>query len=416
MMREILAMAVLFASSIGAVPLCAQRLPGHATAQSGATRQPNRPVAVSGSGQLLVLKNGQVLQGHIRPDVQSVQVQTDSGSRLVIPLDQVDFLAKTMEQAYWQKSARTRATDVPGQVELFYWCLRNQLLREAQNQIDLLQEMPIKATELEFLDRQLLVALQDKQREMRFRQVQANGWKGANGGRDANRSVTTEPAGEVRQVDYEMDATTAHDFQRLERIKRMERAIDQLPEGAVAMFKRRVEPTLIRACYDCHGSDDPAMPLWRMGRNQVIPRTMSQRNLQSVLQQIRGGDPAGSPLWTAATIPHGENPKPLLQPGTPAYNNLAQWIQWMAAQKPARPHGSPAVASVPSVPAADQHPPNRAAPVSLSKPEVVPPTIPTLQPRRLPKAASPDPFDPAEFNDNYRERPKPAESVSNSTN
>ena len=400
MMRKWLILVVLFASLAGGVPQCAVHCFGFQIQTAGSHSKKAKSNDSFGSGELLVLKNGQVIRGRIDRNVESVQVQTDTGSRLVIPIEEVDFVAPTLEQAYWQKSARTRATDLTGQIDLFYWCLRNQLLRQAQNQIDLLQETSIKASELEFLHRQLEVAQADKKREARLRQAQAELLN-----RSGNVPSATV-AGSVRQVAYEMDATTAHDFQRIERIKRMERVIDELPEGAVAMFKRQVEPTLIRACSDCHESDDPVMPLWRMGRNQVIPRTMSQRNLQSLLEQIRAGDPARSPLWLAATQSHAELEKPLLKPGTRAYSNLAQWVHWMALQKNQRA-GAAAASSI-MAPAKTVSPSASSfqQPAKNESPELeaIPPTIPSLKPKRLPKAASPDPFDPTEFNETMRIR------------
>ena len=120
---------------------------GQGFAPSGATEQ------------LVILKNGEVLRGIISRNAEQVFVQTRLGSRLVLPNDQVHFIEATMEGAYWGKLARTKASDIEGQKQLFFWCLKHKLVDQAQNQFDILVESRISATELENLDRQMNVAL-----------------------------------------------------------------------------------------------------------------------------------------------------------------------------------------------------------------------------------------------------------------
>ena len=114
---------------------------------------------LSPNEQLVVLKNGEILKGQVARNGQQVTVVTDQGSRLVLTSKQTDFVCNSFEDAYWKKSSRVRATDVEGQQRLFFWCLRNQLLDLAQNQIDVLVQSEIKATQLEYLDRQLNAAI-----------------------------------------------------------------------------------------------------------------------------------------------------------------------------------------------------------------------------------------------------------------
>ena len=87
--------------------------------------------------QLLVLNNGEILRGQITRSAEQVIVVTNQGSRLVIPADRTAFVCGSLQEAYWGKAARTRASDLDGQKKLFHWCLKNRLLDLAQNQIDL---------------------------------------------------------------------------------------------------------------------------------------------------------------------------------------------------------------------------------------------------------------------------------------
>lgn len=109
--------------------------------------------------QLVVLKNGEILRGIITQDSANLTIETEHGSRLVVRQDRADFVCRTMDEAYWGKSARTRASDLAGQKSLFRWCLKHQLFEQAQNQIDLLMEMDIASADLEFFGRQFGVAV-----------------------------------------------------------------------------------------------------------------------------------------------------------------------------------------------------------------------------------------------------------------
>ena len=113
--------------------------------------------------QLLVLNNGEILRGQITRSAEQVIVVTNQGSRLVIPADRTAFVCGSLQEAYWGKAARTRASDLDGQKKLFHWCLKNRLFDLAQNQIDLMLQSNLKAVELEYLDRQLNVALSQRQ-------------------------------------------------------------------------------------------------------------------------------------------------------------------------------------------------------------------------------------------------------------
>ena len=106
-------------------------------------------------GRLLVLKNGEVLRGRIRQEPDKYILDTLQGSRLVFQAERVELICDSLKDAYWEKCARTKASDVIGQKKLFYWCVKHDLIEEAQNQINLLTESKIRASELVSLDRQL---------------------------------------------------------------------------------------------------------------------------------------------------------------------------------------------------------------------------------------------------------------------
>ncbi len=113
-----------------------------------------------GGEQFVVLKNGQFVRGLLSIENGDYSVQTPQGSRLIFGKEQVEFVCRSLDQAYWGKLARIRASDVEGQVALFLWCLQNRQFEHAQNQIAILLTTQIKATRLEYMNRQLEIAIQ----------------------------------------------------------------------------------------------------------------------------------------------------------------------------------------------------------------------------------------------------------------
>ena len=115
--------------------------------------------------QLVVLQNGEVLEGQITESATNTIVETLQGSRLVLSNDRVEFVCDSIQDAYWGKCARTKANDIAGQKSLFYWCLKHGMHEQAQNQILLLVESEkVKASDIEYLDRQLNVSIAQLQK------------------------------------------------------------------------------------------------------------------------------------------------------------------------------------------------------------------------------------------------------------
>ena len=115
--------------------------------------------------QIVVLRNGEVLTGKITQTETNTIVQTEQGSRLILSKKQVEFVCDTMQDAYWGKCARTKASDLAGQKSIFCWCLKHDLHEQAQNQLLLLAESKkAKASDIVYLDRQLNVAIMQLQK------------------------------------------------------------------------------------------------------------------------------------------------------------------------------------------------------------------------------------------------------------
>ncbi len=59
--------------------------------------------------QLLLLKNGQIIEGHVNQKFDNVLLTTSDGSRLVFQKDEVETLCDSPAEAYWHKAAANQS-------------------------------------------------------------------------------------------------------------------------------------------------------------------------------------------------------------------------------------------------------------------------------------------------------------------
>lgn len=114
---------------------------------SDAQQRPPSPTA-----SVVVLKNGQVMTGMATQETEKVILKLPTGSRIVLNQNQVQFVASSLGEAYWELSARTKPTDLQGHTKIFQWCLRHELFDEAANHLLVLQDSKISARRLAALD------------------------------------------------------------------------------------------------------------------------------------------------------------------------------------------------------------------------------------------------------------------------
>ena len=110
---------------------------------------------VATAANILVLKNGQTLEGELSLEDGKYTVSLPSGSAIRIAEARVMFTARSHKHAYWELAARTSPSDLPAQIRVFQWCVRNELFDEASNHLLVLQESDIPARRLLALDYEL---------------------------------------------------------------------------------------------------------------------------------------------------------------------------------------------------------------------------------------------------------------------
>lgn len=397
--------------------------------------------------QLLVYKNGNLQRGRIERQLGGYLALTPSGSRIVIPLEQVDFICGSLSEAFEIKRKRLppldpNSKDRPtARIALFHWCLKHGLHKEAEEELTQLQLSRLTAGELYSLLRQLHTAIEQtavksapkpaaalpENRVAQTQPAKPEFMFSELPGNRAEAFPSTAPAplasapaaaplkGEViKPVAYEeaLPGTAAGTLPAYE----LEEKIKQLPVEGVSLYRRRVEPMLFKSCSNagCHDPDKTRLPLQRLARGEGIPKRMSQQNLIQVLRFVGNGTESDAPLLLAATNAHGGGVTPPLKKDSDQYRLLAIWVERMAAKTEFAEIPQTESSMFPSVEAPAQDlPPSDAQPLpathTLAPASVTPirkepkasagsvPTIPSLD-RATEKFVPADPFDPAIFN------------------
>lgn len=372
------------------------------TAQISTPQQPFDAAAVN-SSQVVVLSTGGILEGKVSFGTGVIIVETDSGSRPVVPQHRVEFICNSMPEAYWEKLARIKASDTAGQIALFDFCLKYKLLDEAENQINLLSSMQnkLKAESIAKMQRRLLTLLEQEAARMRIAQgemiaqtprgsdtlnpvqrtsnaslrpdLQSNHWAQAidDDGNVIEVARTTDigaapaPMDRSHLVDAISDSSAMQDSQ-VQGVsysaplvlqttdKQMLEELRKLPSGTVASFKRTVEPILVAGCVKCHdkssGNRFNGFPLIRI-EGKGTPDRYTQRNLFAILGLIeRNGAPESSYLWTLVTTPHASMENPVFAIESEEAATLLAWLGTLAQ----RSEGSDSIANPDSLANADE--------------------------------------------------------------
>lgn len=130
-----------------------------------AAQTTRRSAATVSNDQILVLRNGEILTGRIEHDQAKLIVHTRQGSRIVIPKNKADFICDSIAEAFWGKSARTRASDTRAQIDLFRWCLKHRQVELAESQLEILMQSDVSASQMVSLNRQLSAMLESQNRQ-----------------------------------------------------------------------------------------------------------------------------------------------------------------------------------------------------------------------------------------------------------
>ncbi|HUS39653.1 MAG TPA: hypothetical protein VMX74_09395 [Pirellulales bacterium] len=321
--------------------------------------------------QMLLLRNGEVLRGHITLYGDNYLVTLPYGE-IQIPISNVEHVCQTIVEGFRLKQSAIRFGSARQHYQLAEWCLDQGLIDSAREE----QEI---ATSLQ-PDHPLAPGIQ-------------------------RRLKAAEGVPDIATVDEAVPPQPS-------RPAELDSMVQGMPPGSVESFTRSVQPLLINSCSAraCHGSAaENNFQLLRYPHGRVPPRRITLRNLESVMNWVDREDPNSSRILQAASHPHGrsQTSSMLRKAGQ---EKLREWILLLAEPQEA------SQSSVSQSSVGQLGDPDQPAGIRVSRAPVDPTSLhnpadasehPTAvePPDRVQGPANPyrprDPFDPEIFNRRY---------------
>ena len=254
----------------------------------------------STQGQVVLLKNRQVLRGEIALYGERYLI-TQPHSEIRLQRDQVEHICHDLQEAYRYLQHQIRFGEASDHLQLAQWCLDENLFREARSQ---LEEGMFKRPDhprIDLIRRQLELAK-------------------ARGTTDTTRKTPNA----LQSDSEELDAL-----------------FDQMPSQVVETFTRVIQPILLNSCSarGCHGlGGNNQFLLHRSTRGQQPSQRVTLRNLQSVLRWVDQENLHKSPLLHFAETPHFTAPqrddkRGTWSPDSLTARRLSAWVRHFSKQE-----------------------------------------------------------------------------------
>ena len=232
---------------------------------------------------VLVLKNGNVLQGEVSRDHDRFVV-SDRHSEIAVQARDVEFSAPDLSAAYERKSRSIASENAESHLNLARWCFRQGLAREAQRQLSDAAQKGADPSTIEVLRRQVTA------------------------GRSASRTAR------LPNVAASTDVTSQPNSKKL-------------PQPVLAEFVNTVQPLLLNRCSNakCHGPATETAYQLRPSPWRRVPRRLTEQNLAATLEMIDLQQPHQSLLLVSAAAAHGNSKQVPLHQRQLA--SLYAWVQ-----------------------------------------------------------------------------------------
>jgi hypothetical protein len=217
---------------------------------------------------VLVLRNGQVIEGDVTRAGDYFVVTKGEGSELRLKAEEVELFCGSLLEAYEIKARRLSGLSAKPHIELAKWCLRHGMHAKCAEQI-------VAAMRLEPNDPQVI------ELETRLKLI-----------------VATTPPPSVAASAGTGLTTEA-----------LEKAVRALPKGSVEKFGAIVQPILLNRCGNnqCHGPNATSQfKLLKPPPGQIVSRRFTQRNLQMAIRYLDPSNPEASPLVMMPQQRHGK--------------------------------------------------------------------------------------------------------------
>ncbi|WP_442481587.1 hypothetical protein [Aeoliella sp. SH292] len=356
---------------------------------------PLAPVAMAQTTEVVVLRNGNILEGQVDRIGDAYRIATGTSEMRLTSRD-VERVVPTILDAYACKRIEVREDSAADHITLAMWCIRHELWPQAQMELEEVRKIYPRHPDIAYLERRIEVA--------------------------SSAAVRATDMAALAQAEVPTVDTNA----KAAELAQLEQLAATLPEGALQDFSRHIQPILVNGCAagGCHSTEDArSFQLNRDLIRGVANRESTLKNLQAVWAIIDQEKPEHSPLLMQPAVPHGGLPKPVfIGARQKAQDRMKEWVllatgRTQPAPLPTDPnavqlagHQTPALPGQPAVvdPAAAANPemvaeeemhfwedPDAGAPPEASMPDV---RTPIRQGADIKPYEPRDEFDPELFN------------------
>ena len=243
---------------------------------------------------VLVLNDGGVLRGHVTREGDRYIVQR-AKSRLEVAASNVALVSNSMADAYTAQQRQLPHT-AEAHLGLGDWCLRYNLLPQAERELADARQLDPHSGKLELLKRRLDVATR-----------------------------AASPPKAIEDESEDANQESAADVARLEELAAA------LPPGAVERFTRKVQPLLVNDCTTagCHqAGGKQVFQLDRAVLHGLSNRRTTLSNLAATLALVNRDAPQLSLLLTVPHAEHADMKQPIL--GSRQDQQFRQLEEWVA--------------------------------------------------------------------------------------
>jgi hypothetical protein len=256
---------------------------------------------------LLLLKNGNVIEGQITQAGDYYVVTLGTSGEIRLPTKDVEAQVQSLTEAYELRKHGMFEPGAKPHLALAEWCLRHNLHAPCGEQLVAAVRAEPDHPGIDAVERRLTQALQEQPPE-----------------RPAVVARRPVPASSVSPED-------------------LDKALRELPAASIEKFAATVQPSLLNRCAggQCHGGNSTAaLHLLKPPRGQLPTQRFTQRNLYSVLQQLDRDRPELSPLLIEPQKRHGGATAPVFDRFS--QEQLAEIAAWIDVTL------SPTVAPIPA--------------------------------------------------------------------
>jgi hypothetical protein len=239
--------------------------------------------------QLLILRNGQALEGRINRSGDIYRIALSDGEIRIKAAD-VEFVCRDFEEGYQRKRSAVPIGSLRDHLDLAQWCQQHKLYDHAAAELADAAAIAPKNPMVGFLQRQL--------------------------------QARTEPLHDPPKAETSRDNSLSNE--------ELDRMIRGLPHKAIENFTQSVQPLLMNNCTTagCHGPQSTSgLRLQRIPLDLPAGRRLTQRNIYAVLQYVDRENPLASRILTAPAGPHGTAKTAVFtEHQAMQYKRLVDWV------------------------------------------------------------------------------------------